>query len=252
MEKLRLTRGGSSPCEEHKHSGQLPCPWPECPNGNKNDFLPVITRSSQEKVFERVAWTSYDENGFYYSWEEQGCPSTYSLHEIVPREIQRNMASQSSPAGLVYHYTTAAALQGIIESNGIWLTDFSYLNDESEIRYGIEVAQDILHKFLENERYKENIELFKSLSVDLANKQHPRVCLACFSSDDDSLSQWRAYGKIALGFRSRPSMFGRDGLVPSLAKVIYKKETQKNQLRIFFHHHYLALQRDLHTPDNNN
>ena len=52
------------------------------------------------------------------------------------------------PAAL-YHYTTSAGLLGIIESNGIYLTDARFLNDSSEITYGRSLFLERLNHFVE-------------------------------------------------------------------------------------------------------
>src|SRR3954447_3391849 len=44
----------------------------------------------------------------------------------------------------VYHYTSAAGLFGILDSGVLRGSNFAYLNDSSEIRYGEAVVQEIL------------------------------------------------------------------------------------------------------------
>jgi len=48
----------------------------------------------------------------------------------------------------VYHYTSAAGLYGIIDSAILRGSNFAYLNDASEIRYGESVVHDVLATYL--------------------------------------------------------------------------------------------------------
>src|SRR5258705_9462145 len=44
----------------------------------------------------------------------------------------------------LYHYTTAAGLYGIVHSKSLWTTDYRFLNDPSEFRYGWNIVQRAL------------------------------------------------------------------------------------------------------------
>ena len=44
----------------------------------------------------------------------------------------------------LYHYTNAGGLRGIIESQKIWFTSYPYLNDPSELTYGMNIARGLL------------------------------------------------------------------------------------------------------------
>src|SRR6266850_6808715 len=43
--------------------------------------------------------------------------------------------------GLVYHYTTVAALAGILGSKSLFCTDYRLLNDTTELTLGFEVLE---------------------------------------------------------------------------------------------------------------
>src|SRR4051794_16383597 len=45
-----------------------------------------------------------------------------------------------APPDLIYHYTGAPGLEGILRSGTLWLTDVFRLNDLDEIRYGLDAA----------------------------------------------------------------------------------------------------------------
>jgi hypothetical protein len=56
-----------------------------------------------------------------------------------------NLISKNPPQ-IVYHYTDINGLLGIIESDCIWATHVSRLNDSSEYLHGIKVVRDFVQK----------------------------------------------------------------------------------------------------------
>ena len=44
---------------------------------------------------------------------------------------------------VLYHYTSASGLKGIVESGTLWATDVLHLNDSSEISYAVELIRRI-------------------------------------------------------------------------------------------------------------
>src|SRR5215475_7899868 len=48
----------------------------------------------------------------------------------------------------LFHYTDAAGLKGIIESNSLRATATNYLNDSSEIEYGCALLDEVLEEWL--------------------------------------------------------------------------------------------------------
>ena len=67
----------------------------------------------------------------------------YSIVSLDPDEFIPEM---------LYHYTSAYGLYGILSSGILRAGNFSYLNDSSEIQYGRNLAQDMLLKYI-NEEY---------------------------------------------------------------------------------------------------
>lgn len=116
------------------------------------------------------------------------------------------------PSGLLYHYTTAEGLKGIIENNELWATSAYFLNDPTEITYGYNRLREVLDKWLANARVAGERDSLRFILVtalretfgkDLLEKKLP-IYLACFCEEDNLLSQWRAYGQsggYSVGFR---------------------------------------------------
>jgi hypothetical protein len=100
----------------------------------------------------------------------------------------------------IYHYTVDAGFHGILEYGNLWCTDPTYLNDPSEIKYGVSMAADMLagyamsaptevqifaHDFRRYETHVENVAHFFVLS---------------FSTKGNDLEQWRGYANNGRGY----------------------------------------------------
>lgn len=141
-------------------------------------------------------------------------------------------------ASLLYHYTTATGLKGIVDDGAIRASDAEFLNDAMELRFG----RDELHEALiaEAERIAPEADLnlgggaeysravvMRSAASHLQpdgiflSKQAHSVYVACFCEGGDLLSQWRGYaaeGGYAIGFSS---VALRDiGPIPTTLEVI--------------------------------
>jgi|ERR1035437_3982230 hypothetical protein len=128
---------------------------------------------------------------------------------------------------LVYHYTAAEGLRGIIEDGCIWATNVNYLNDYAEYQHGL----SIIREEIENLRIKEkaledagiepsrfNRELARGLIISQVQQQlrtydHSQITFIAsfFDAPDssrgpatvdpgDNLSQWRAYSRDTQGY----------------------------------------------------
>lgn len=121
-------------------------------------------------------------------------------------------ASKRQPRkDVLFHYTTAEGLQGIIEHNELWASSAYFLNDTGEITYGYGVLSTCLEDWISSCKLPENSlslglarDLQRRFGYDLLGRNiiHP-IYLACFCEDDNLLSQWRCYGQsgYSLGFK---------------------------------------------------
>lgn len=222
-------------CEEHVDFPPFPCAWPNCPNGVDADEIEVEYFSgSDPKVSFRDKW-EYGDGHFTYVWQDADHPFRLLwLDRLVGRELARRnivtWSNRSTTLPIIYHYTSLAGFMGIIESGEIWLSDPDFLNDKYEFRYGIELAKKVYLEIAQ--RDGENvIKLFNDWLKFSESEKH-RSYVASFSYDRDSLSQWRGYGPICLGFEYFPAVSfgykggGRDG------EVIYDEETQLESLKL--------------------
>jgi hypothetical protein len=134
----------------------------------------------------------------------------------------------------LYHYTDLAGLQGILQSDDLWLTHSRYLNDDEEITHGYRIVREAIeaHRAAAPERGQ-----FLDTLYELVKEPSPEGVYICsFCLDDNLLSQWRGYGANGMGVsvKFEPQGFayitGPDspkyGLV-RLWKVFYDRNTQK-------------------------
>jgi Protein of unknown function (DUF2971) len=126
----------------------------------------------------------------------------------------------------LYHYTDATGLKGIIEKEEIWFTSHRYMNDPSEISFGIDAAHKAIkrvptHGWL--------TQIFLDTLADGLNVQtiDLEYFLAGFSYARDDLGQWRAYGCNGRGFAL--------GLAPKLFAVVDETSGMKITEKIAVH-----------------
>src|SRR5580704_8956937 len=133
--------------------------------------------------------------------------------------LDRPALTKARPQRL-FHYTSQAGLLGIVSSNVLWATNALYLNDSSELDYGLTVAREKLRSVLQrsdpvNELLRRTDDLLK-LQVLLPNRS---FYACCFCEESNLLSQWREYadrgGGYAIGFDTDDLM--RAGLKPNLS-----------------------------------
>lgn len=102
------------------------------------------------------------------------------------------------PPAVLYHYTTAEGILGILNEKALWATKIHYLNDATELVEPFRIAKEILESLLVKVRdgsirnIKED-SIYRNLS-DLSQWGHTNICVISFCAKADLLSQWRAYG----------------------------------------------------------
>jgi DUF2971 family protein len=123
------------------------------------------------------------------------------------RRNTRKRGSRDKAPDVLYHYTTAVALVGIISGNRLRATNFLSHNDHSELTYGLNFAADQLQATLKRDAHPKPVR--RSLTRLTEHLLHLRLeqigaYYASFSEVGNLLSQWRTYSGtqgFALGFR---------------------------------------------------
>ena len=143
---------------------------------------------------------------------------------------------QADPPELLFHYTNSAGMRGILESSRLWATNYRFLNDASEVAYGMGLFESIVQARL-SRSFSEVVSEFLGRTLHTANAFDGMFdCyIACFCERDDLLNQWRVYagsgGGYALGLRAKEIGRRWGALSPTqnflLRKVVYDTDLQK-------------------------
>ncbi|WP_197087310.1 DUF2971 domain-containing protein [Bradyrhizobium sp. LTSP857] len=121
-------------------------------------------------------------------------PDYSELEQLISQRV-RSHKTVDIPSSL-YHYTSSAAFLSIVEHNAIWFSDFRYMNDLSEMRYGVDLFLAELEKREADETTKNWRALFAG-----AREQFERafvytdVFIFCMCEENNLLNQWRVYGR---------------------------------------------------------
>lgn len=152
-----------------------------------------------------------------------------ALDEILGPETLR---ISSNPPSVLFHYTSHAGLLGIIQSGGMYLSDARFLNDSSELHYGVEVMVAALKRKAGSSALLAGRvdEILRLLGGNPSRGDGPvsdmRFYVASFCEDGNLLSQWRAYSGpwsgCSIGFDSARLDPDRS----QLRRVLYDREEQ--------------------------
>ncbi len=132
-----------------------------------------------------------------------------SLLALRAEVEERWRTSQGTPPPIVYHYTSGAALKGIVGSGRLWATVTSELNDMSELLRATEVLKSTLNRHAKAAALPEYQVLFppQVTEFDYPRSDLATTFVASLSGTEDDLPQWSMYADsfrgVALGFDSK-------------------------------------------------
>jgi hypothetical protein len=123
-----------------------------------------------------------------------------ALNRIAQYDHKRGYAAVTG--GVLYHYTTAEGLKGIIEQKEIWASSAYYMNDSAEVMYGYGVLGEALDEWIAKRAILSNSEAVGFAQMLKRNYAHDflerniitPIYMVCFCEEANLLSQWRAYG----------------------------------------------------------
>jgi hypothetical protein len=127
---------------------------------------------------------------------------------------------------ILYRYTTAGGLFGILQNKSIWATDARFLNDAQEIIYALDGTCEYLRERLSGEPSGTPQHAVIGTAIEMLKEPDlpTEIYLSCFCEDGDLLSQWRGYAAgqgYAIGF---------DAQQLAAAHAFYHNHPQKVQL----------------------
>ena len=137
---------------------------------------------------------------------------------------------------IIYHYTDAVGVIGIVARGILWATDIHYMNDHGEADYALRRIDEFLVDRTPADPTTTEANFTNSARSYLQRFWRegaaPSSFIACFSTNGDQLSQWRAYGRskgFSIGFdESALQGLARDrtGLNFTIRKVSYRQAEQ--------------------------
>mgnify|MGYP000857394694 CR=1 FL=1 len=221
-------------CQEHGVYDVWPCPWSGCVNGIPEDSFCVesLINGEEPDIYTRRQWMPLSGTP-YFSWDSSKLPNWFSVPKVVSNEARRLKLIDTTLPNLIYHYTSVEGFFEIVRSGQLWLSDYSYLNDTRELSHGADLVIESATKLLANESRLKVADLLRRWISDLQAPDH-RVCVASFSGAGDSLSQWRAYGPIAIGFQPRDLSLHAYRAI--LRPVEYQRDRQRVLVDLYLNH----------------
>ena len=149
-----------------------------------------------------------------------------AVNEFVQWTTQQLVAEQEATkiTQPLYHYTNAPGLRGIVESQKVRLTGYPYLNDPSELIYGMGIVHKLL-KEISEETHDGLVDMFCQIVNNVF--QHENFSdtfgfyIASFSRARNDLGQWRAYADNGRGFAL--------GLAPHLFMAVENPNPQPTE-----------------------
>ncbi|HEY4940632.1 MAG TPA: DUF2971 domain-containing protein [Rhizomicrobium sp.] len=118
--------------------------------------------------------------------------------EAIVRTLVTDTRASRLPK-VIYHYTDNSGLLGILQNGTIWLSDLFYLNDPTELRYGVDHAAKLLRTAADTPNARRFASEFSTF-VEQEISQVGQFFVGCFSTTADDLGQWRAYADNGKGY----------------------------------------------------
>lgn len=106
----------------------------------------------------------------------------------------------SSIPSKIFHYTSGVGAVGIFGSGKLWASDLAYLNDASELQYAADLIEEVKNEFIQNSSPEAKELLKRSTFLTTPYALDVGYYAACFCTNGDLLSQWRAYGGVTDGY----------------------------------------------------
>jgi hypothetical protein len=121
--------------------------------------------------------------------------------EQIIASFRKNLESQKPPP-IIYHYTDAGGLRGILETGQLWLTDIFNLNDPSELSHGFSHGVKVLDSMVANGPPEGKVfaERLAGFAHQRGIQESAHFFVCSFTSWGDDLGQWRAYADNGRGY----------------------------------------------------
>lgn len=151
-------------------------------------------------------------------------------NDHVLAALRNQLADKLPPvtATTLYHYCSGNTLLAILQNKTVRACDVDKMNDYLEFKWGLEVLKDAL-KLCEDDTSTEYVGLIRDFVETSIGRFVPVI--ACFSTDGDVLSQWRAYAEDGQGFCIGFSTKSLSKFPGNIYAVVYDRGQQLQLLR---------------------
>lgn len=132
----------------------------------------------------------------------------------------------------LFHYTSVQAIQSILTTRKIRLTDIRFLNDSHELTDGLKLFAEVISNYEYSSKFEERaIETIKQsfFRSQVNNTNLDPLYVFSLTQAKNQLSQWRAYGSYAIEFHEK-HFFDMEW-AKSYTPCIYKNDTKYNHAK---------------------
>ncbi|BAV45280.1 Putative uncharacterized protein [Mesorhizobium loti] len=148
---------------------------------------------------------------------------------LAEKIIDPYRAKIKAPTRL-YHYTSSAGLIGIVQTSRVWFSDSAFMNDGSELQYGMDIFRRKSEAMLEKKPEKNRNSLDPLIEFLKGQQTFNRQIIFCMSDDGNLLNQWRDYGKdvtaYSVEFDTLALLKDEFNFRPGLFSLIYDEAIQ--------------------------
>lgn len=117
--------------------------------------------------------------------------------------MKRRRTAVSNRRSILYHYTSADGLLGILSTGTLWATQIRFLNDIAEFTFARDVLVPEANRRALRLRHPVVKKLIRREIDRIARGYYPAAYVISFSESGNTLSQWRAYAPrdgVSIGF----------------------------------------------------
>jgi hypothetical protein len=159
-------------------------------------------------------------------------------------ELRLKCLSTPPDPPILYHYTDATGVHGILKNGCFWASAAEFSNDAAEIAYAQSLGRQVHDEIWRNKQREGELPDLEHFLMSQAREIFNRpteifgpLFFVSFCEDGDLLSQWRAYARsgYSLGFRNlshsqQPNLTSQDFQLMT-CKVIYEPSQQRDRIR---------------------
>jgi len=154
------------------------------------------------------------------------------VHGMQDRMLEYLEGVSGPHPEVVYHYTTQDGFLGILRSKVLWASNAMYLNDSSELNYGVQVFDKVRAAWVAGSTDARKVRLDEIWRDVLSRQLEAGVYVVAFSVKRDDLAQWRAYGGhtgYCLGFSTTDLLLRAQAMRPpgTFLRCLYLESEQR-------------------------